>query len=99
MLDKIKIGWKEYGIDIYDNELSDETNKDVEIFGDMNPKTNKIRLTNKYGQGALESTLIHEVLHAIDDMYGVGLTENAVEALGNGIYTALKDNGLEITKK
>lgn len=29
MLDKIKIGWKEYGIDIYDNELSDETNKDV----------------------------------------------------------------------
>lgn len=99
MIDKIKIGWKEYDIDIYESELSDENNKDVEIFGDMNPKTGKIRLTNKYGQETLESTLIHEVLHAIDDMYGVGLTENAVEALGNGIYTVLKDNDLKITKK
>jgi hypothetical protein len=38
-------------------------------------------------------TLIHESIHAIDDVYGLNLKETQVERLAMGITAFLMDNG------
>lgn len=38
------------------------------------------------------STLFHEVLHAVDQVYGIGLSEHQVRLLEVGVLSALDDN-------
>lgn len=37
-------------------------------------------------------TLIHEVIHALDNVYNIGLEEKQVEQLGVALYNFLEDN-------
>jgi hypothetical protein len=39
-------------------------------------------------------TLLHEVIHHLDDKLGIGLKEAQVDRLAVGIYQVLKDNKL-----
>ena len=39
-----------------------------------------------------ETTLCHEMLHGLDDMYSIGLKEKQVEKLGNALYMLILDN-------
>lgn len=41
-----------------------------------------------------EEILLHEMLHAIDVLMCVGLSEDQVTRLSYGLHMALKDNGL-----
>lgn len=35
---------------------------------------------------------LHELLHGLDEMYGIDLKEKQVEKLGNALYMLIKDN-------
>ena len=39
-----------------------------------------------------KATLIHEIVHGLDEMYGIDLKEKQVEKLGNAFYMLLKEN-------
>ena len=38
------------------------------------------------------STALHEVLHGISEMLGLGLTEKQVQGLETGLFSVLRDN-------
>lgn len=46
------------------------------------------------GEDAAWWSLFHELIHAADDLFVVGLTEKQVRRLGSGLYMILKDNDL-----
>ncbi|MFP5527735.1 hypothetical protein ACLGL1_04560 [Peptococcus simiae] len=92
-MEKIKIGYKDYQIKYLDPKQVLFENG-TELIGKIDYNENVIYLSNRYNRDTRNEGLIHEVIHGIDDMYGIGLTEDEVNALGKGIYTVLKDNKL-----
>ena len=52
----------------------------------------KIEVEKKLPRGERESTLIHEILHAVSRQYQAHLTEKQVQALEKGIYETLVKN-------
>jgi len=71
--------------------------------GDIDYSKKIIRVAEEYGNeprkaSAIIVTLIHEVLHGIDDITGHNMfdgKEGYVEALSEGIYQVLVDNNLK----
>lgn len=59
----------------------------------------EIHVATDFGYGESESTLIHEMLHAISYEYGFDLSEPKVLALEEAIYKTFLKNGWEITIK
>ena len=43
-----------------------------------------------------DRTLLHEIVHQIDDSYGVGLSDENVDRIGNGIYEFLENLHIEL---
>lgn len=97
-MDKIKIGYKTYEI----KKEKSSTNLFIEgseLYGQIDFKNKVITLNNDYDDEQLEVTLYHEILHGIDDMYNIDLTEKQVEMISKGIYILLTDNGLKVNKQ
>lgn len=88
---KIKIGWKEYEV-IEKGSNLDLTSGGDECYGTLYPDRRKLYINNSFDEEQKKATLIHEIIHGIDDLFGIGLKEEQVEALGHGIYTVIKDN-------
>ena len=85
---RIKIGWKQYDVVFADSRL----NSGAELYGQINYDNCTITLRESSSPDQLRATLIHEVLHAIAEMYGLPLEEKLVTDLANALYTAIKDN-------
>ena len=45
-----------------------------------------------------KATLIHELVHGLDELFGIELKEEQVEKLGNAFYMLIRDN-LEMFKE
>lgn len=86
--EKIKILYKEYSVE-YQENLHDGAG---ELYGQIHYLPEKILLNPAASDEQQEATLIHEVLHGIDELYGIGLKEKQVEKLGNALYMLIKDN-------
>lgn len=95
MINKIKIGWREYEV----TKATPALNLGNELYGEIDHlgSTITIRAANTPDEDC--ATLIHEVLHGIDAMYGIVMEEEFVERLANALYTVLKDNNLEIKER
>lgn len=52
----------------------------------------EIYLNGDYDEDQQKATLLHEAIHAIDELYGIRISEEQVEQLGNGLYSLIKDN-------
>ena len=50
---------------------------------------------NKVEHQYMACTLLHEIIHHLDDKIGVGLKEAQVDRLAVGLYQVLKDNKLK----
>lgn len=90
--DKVKIG----GI-IYDIELVDEIEDyihNTEFCGRIIFKKNKIRILKSYTFDRQFRTLLHEIIHALDEDLKIGFEENGICRLEAGLYQVLKDNNL-----
>ncbi len=81
--------WQILEIDHFTNSKGEIDNS---VMGMCEPNNRQIIIrkeqTNKF------STLIHETIHAIDFDYGIGLSENQVMKLEEGIMRVIKLNKL-----
>lgn len=85
---KIKVGYKEYTIEMMD-QLDDGCR---ELYGQCHYDDEIIKLCTRYPINQQKCTLVHELIHAVDNMCHVGLSEKQVTRLGKGLYQLIKDN-------
>lgn len=86
--EKVKILYKEYTVE----EIENLHDGGVDLYGQIHYLTEKILLNVNSSDEQKKATLIHEVIHGLDEMYGIGLKEKQVEKLGNALYMLLRDN-------
>ena len=84
----IKVGYKDYAVPKVDH-LDDDTRL---LYGRVLFGEEVIKLANRYPENQMKCTLIHELVHAVDDMQDIKLTEEQVIKLGTGLYQVIKDN-------
>ena len=96
-MDKIKIGYKIYEVEEVEPNSILMASSD-ECYGQIHYHDKKIYLNSKYDEDQKKSTLIHEVIHGLDEMYVIELDESQVEKLGIAITILLKDNNLKVVK-
>nr|DAK86611.1 MAG TPA: peptidase [Caudoviricetes sp.] len=65
---------------------------DAELFGQIQYIPQRILLNEQTSHTQKCETLIHEVIHALDNVYNIGLEEKQVEQLGVAIYNFIEDN-------
>jgi len=88
---RIKIGWREYNIKIREPDF-DLIHEGQECYGQIKYQRNEILLNSLYPEDQQKTTLIHETLHGLDGVYGIGLDEKQVEQLGNALMGLIVDN-------
>ncbi len=85
---KVKILYKDYDVQEQDN-LHDENGN---LYGQIHYLPEKIYLNAQSSEKQKEASLIHEIIHGIDEMYFIGLKEKQIEKLGNALYVLIQDN-------
>lgn len=85
---KVKILYKEYEVHEQPN-IHDEQG---DLYGQIQYLPQVILLNADAGEESKKATLIHEVLHGLDEMYHIELKEKQIEKLGNALYMFIKDN-------
>ena len=98
MIDKVKIGWKEYKIS-KEEKCSILVVEGAECYGQISYDKQMIYLRKENSEEQDKATLIHEVLHGISEMYNLDLSEDIVTRLGDALYTTIKDNKLKLIKE
>ena len=86
--ERIKILFKEYQIEQREG-LHDGAD---DLYGQICYFDEKILLNSSCSEDQNKATLIHEIVHGLDEMYGIDLKEKQVEKLGNAFYMLLKEN-------
>lgn len=77
---------------VSETEMFDES-KRANLLGHYNGLTNVLCVLNTLTPSAQEATLLHEVIHAIDNHHALNLSEQEVASLGVCITAFLKANG------
>lgn len=91
---KVHICGHEYAI-VYKNSLSLDGR---EAWGMMDPNKNIIYLRKSMPTTRKMEILLHEMIHAIEDIYNLNLSEIAVKQLALGVLSAIRDNKLDLLK-
>ena len=86
--DFIKIGHLKYEVIHEDRPVADNQL----CRGTISWRDLEIALDTTLKPPVLLQTLLHEVTHAIDDQYNLGLTENQIDNLASGWAQVLIDN-------
>jgi len=89
---EIKIGGIIYTIELIDEVIDDMHN--AEFTGRVIFKENKIKILKSYPVERQFRTLLHEIMHIIDEDLKIGFEENAICRLEVGLYSVLKENNL-----
>jgi len=89
--ESVKVGPYTYEVRMVD-DLCNANDKNEHIQGQITYSSRliEIRTDNQLPM----KTLIHEAIHALEDMYGTELKEKHVRRFSNGIYAFLVDNNL-----
>lgn len=87
--EKIKIGYKDYDVKIVDGNIVDDNKI---CYGRILYNDCKIEISTQYSKNVQECTLLHEVLHGIDDAYDIGIPEEHIQKLAKGLLQVIKDN-------
>lgn len=89
--EKIKIGWKDYEVEVI-KETGKMKDGGDELYGRIDLGKREITINKAYDDDQQKCTLVHECIHGVDELFGIGLKEEQVEQLGHGIYMLIKDN-------
>lgn len=65
---------------------------DPSAMGECDYKRSRILLNTDYEASQRRTTLFHEAIHAVDQVYGIGLREEQVRALEVGLLNLIDDN-------
>lgn len=87
--DTVKILFKKYTV-CRDNNMRDD--KGNLLYGQIDHIEQLITLNEDAGLEQQKATLIHEMVHGLDELYGIGLKEKQVEKLGTALYMMVRDN-------
>jgi hypothetical protein len=87
MLSKIKIGYQNY--DVIEVEC---VNKYEPRKGEIDYFSRQIRIDRDMTVEDKTETLLHEIIHGLDEFMGIGLKEEQVRKLGAGLAMVLGDN-------
>lgn len=88
---KVKVGWKTYEVKFCPGpELNKEG--DGEVYGYSHDGTREIVVSEAWERDQQQSTLIHELIHAVDRYAGMRLEEAQILALGNTLFAAWRDS-------
>lgn len=82
---------------IYDIELVDIIEDDIhnaEFMGRVIFKKNKIKILKSYSIEKQFRTLLHEIIHILDEDLKIGFEENGICRLEAGLFQVLKDNNM-----
>lgn len=85
---KIKVLYKEYTVE----ETVNLHDNGGDLYGQIHYLPEKIFLNVDAREEQKKSTLLHELIHAMDEIYSIGLKEKQVKKLGNALYMLQKDN-------
>lgn len=85
---EVKVGYKHYKV----KEEQNLHESEAELQGQIRYLEQEIALREDISEESKEATLVHECLHALDEMYGIELSEEQVERLGNALYMFIEDN-------
>ena len=88
ILKKIKVLYKEYTVE----ETVNLHDNGGDLYGQIHYLPEKILLNTDASEEQRKATLLHEIMHALDEIYNIGLEEEQVDKLGNAIYMLQKDN-------
>ena len=86
--ESVKIGYKDYKVDEQEH-LNDDTRL---LDGQIDYGENKIHLFQRLTDADKKATLLHEIIHGIDRFMIIGLSEEQVEKLGEGLAMVIRDN-------
>jgi hypothetical protein len=88
LCEEVKVGFKHYKV----KEEQNLHESEAELQGQIRYLEQEIALREDMTEESKEATLMHECLHALDEMYGIELSEEQVERLGNALYMFIEDN-------
>lgn len=77
---------------LYEVEEQHNLHDEHELYGQIHYLPEKIFLNADASVEQKKATLLHELLHALDEMYNINLKEKQVEKLGNALYMLIRDN-------
>lgn len=93
---KVRVKRKSYKVK-YPTELVCESRG--ELHGAVTFRDKLIEIAKDEDLEEMESTIIHELLHALSHEYRLGLKEDKVIKIEKALYQLFKDNGWKIVKK
>ncbi len=95
---KIKIGGFTYTVKL-DKATALEMKKQ-NLYGQCVGTAREIRLDTDQSAEQISATFIHEVIHAVDDVYtNSSLTEMENKGLANGLYQVIEQLGIRFVKE
>lgn len=89
---KIKISGIDYEVEFVE-EIRDDIHE-VEYRGRTLYKENKLLILDSYSTEDKFRTLLHEVIHVLDNDFKLEMEENTIRRLTVGLYQVLRDNDL-----
>ena len=89
IIENIKLFYKNYKVQYFNEIRNDE---DVKLAGQINYQTSIIKINNTLDEIEQKLTLLHEIVHGIDEKMNIGLEEKQVDNIANGLITVLIDN-------
>lgn len=87
MISTVKIGHLDYDI-----KQVPHGSMENNAVGQIDQFRTTIKLDEDLGNDLVKETLLHEIIHGIDFMFGINLREKQVEQLGVGLATVFRDN-------
>lgn len=99
---KVKIGAVNWKIKVADTVNDPASN--VELFGMTRYATETIHIAKSHSgasvtETSMADTFLHEIIHAISQTFGLGLTEKQVAGMAGGVLMVLRDNKLDFSDR
>ncbi len=93
----IKIGGFDYSIVI--NSIQDAELHSNDNMGECSSRLRRLIMRSDLSPQELSSTFSHEILHAIDDVYGhYELSEKKIAELSTGLFQVLEQLGIRFVR-
>lgn len=86
--EKVNILYKTYTI----SECQGLHDGNQDLCGQIQYLSQQILLNSEMSEELKKATLLHELVHGLDEMYNIGLKEKQVDKLGNALYMLIRDN-------
>lgn len=82
----------------YDYTLNKSADREqLENMGRCNTANQRIEIANNMNQQAQESTLLHEVIEALNFHLELKLEHTVISSLESGLYQVLTSNGVDLS--